>query len=77
LSPDNWSGALYPATKLLANYEALLPNEDELAMLRNGRTVAMAGPDNSVIMLFGNNGVVLGVAQRQSDILYPKINLKQ
>ena len=77
VSPDNWSGALYPAVKLLANYEAYLPSEDELAMLRNGRSVVMAGPDNSEIMLFGSDGVVRGVAQRQSDILAPKINLKQ
>lgn len=76
LSPETWHRHITKPRKLFSDLEAWNASPDAIAILNNGQSLAAEGPDNPVVIVFGPDSEVAGVASRQSGRLHPKVNLK-
>lgn len=74
LSPDNFESAFYPVRKLFTGFEFLCPEDEDLASLRRGQTVANAGAESDRILLLDADDSILGLVKRESGILFPVMN---
>jgi tRNA pseudouridine55 synthase len=75
INADTIKTNLVTILDIMPQMETVNPDEEEMAYLRNGRTINNTGKDNPVVLLLDENSVCVGYGSRENNILRPRVNL--